>query len=470
MNRTFRWHLATKAEVAETLLSDFLSPYGSSTLLEYDLDRDKLAVGVAGSDYTDRPTPAIVIIPEQHAKEVFAWFNVYAPEVSPLSQIVRVVSFQDWQKHQHMERYSRKFITSAQWACLTLGEMLAHGDSGLDIPTIPLSRAQACFSLTVGRAAMIYQDIEITQNCIDRLAKLELNRSFVQRSVTIHDLHPIWRMLEKLTMDRSTTDLNLFDIISQLEKDHGWIGQRPSLTSFTGLLSDSVEERVIAFNKYVQSVLTPNAHLRNETVISASLAAAAYLVGRGTSHLFMLRAWIGEMPLALAWFSFYAAYRGAMFWDLNWTKAVKSIERSINGRFDWESPVQVDLCWAEYIWRSDVFGQDAFAQIPKLYPRVLSIEILPGATCQLRLHTPANTKSADVTQKKVEVSNAELKSTLDGLVALASKARDMLSGTAPTSTSAYQGSLGFEKDQDFKSPATKRGVRSSGKGKSREDT
>ncbi|GAB5343355.1 hypothetical protein [Pseudomonas fluorescens] len=468
MNRTFRWHLVSKAEVASGLLGEFLSLYGSWTLSEYDLDRDKIAVGVAATDYGNGAGPALLVMPEKYAHEAFAWFNVYAPEISPLSQILRVVTFQDWEKYQPKESYANNIIRSAQWACLTLGEILAQGDSGLDIPTIPLSRAQACFSLTVGRTAMIYQDIEITQNCIDRLAKVERNNGFVQRPVTINELYPMWSMLEKLTYSRDVAKLNVFDVIENLERDHGRIGRKESLTSFSGLLSDSVEERVIAFNKYIETVVTPNTKLRNDIVISSSLAAAAFLVGRGTSHLFMLRPWTNQMPLALVWFSFFAAYGGPLFWDLNWTKAVKSIERSISGKFSWENSAPVDLCWAEYLWRTDVFGESSFSQIPKLYPRVLSIEIMPGASCQLRLNIPVSPKGADVARQKLEANNLELKAALDGLLTLASKARDMLSGANPPPSSGHQSSLGFETEQDS-APVTKRGGRSSGKGKHRED-
>jgi hypothetical protein len=102
----------------------------------------------------------------------------------------------------------------------------------------------------------------------------------------------------------------------------------------------------------------------------------------------------------------------------------KGIERQVRTGFDWADVTGFDLCWVEYDWISKIFsGGDVFATLPKLTHRTLSIEVIPGATCQFRLSAAAGA-AGDADQRSAvtpSLREQELQAALSQFVALASR-------------------------------------------------
>jgi hypothetical protein len=151
------------------------------------------------------------------------------------------------------------------------------------------------------------------------------------------------------------------------------------------LHSDSFEARVIAFNNLVELLKGLPVEARRSSACSAVVAIAAFLVGRSTSHEFLVRRNLEFFPFGPIWFGLLAGLVGSNYWDVTWARFAKGVERQLRSKFRWEEAAGYDLCWAEYAWYAATFDDRNFSQIPKLLPKVLSVEVMPGATCQLRL-------------------------------------------------------------------------------------
>lgn len=116
------------------------------------------------------------------------------------------------------------------------------------------------------------------------------------------------------------------------------------------------------------------------------VAAAAVLVGNGTSHISLLEEFGKKFPAVFAWFGFLADLAGPKSWDPAWNRASNSVARLLRGRFDLTDPPAFDLSWSEYDFvRAVPKPRDFLSHIPRLYPRLLSIEVVPGAACQFRI-------------------------------------------------------------------------------------
>lgn len=454
MNSRLEWQFFDKTKLPK-ILFDGSEPgsFVSSFISDIDLGNGHIAVGFPGSDYNSRQTPAAIIVQEGFMQDALAWLKVYAPETSPLSQLVRIATLNDWEKFQKPTRNLNQSSKISKWASVTLGEILAQGDSESEISAIPLSRAYACFSTCVARASILYDGLGALDTCIERLISLEKDRHFTKRPVTAFDLIHIWHLLDSTEIHMTHDHYSIFEQVAKLEREIRSNNTAISITNHKKLLSDSIEERVIAFNSFEEAVSRNRDH---DELLDAQLAAAAFLVGRSTSHLFLLRRFSKEHPAAFAWFGYFSAQAGSAYWDPDWARAVKSISRSFQAKFDWDNPTQVDLCWAEYSWIARTYGTSALLEMPKLYPRVVSIEIIPGASCQLRLAGTTSGAGTSAGQQKIDLRSKELNAALDHIVSLANKARELVAGNDPVDP-PRQSAFRLE-EQDLDKPTrTKRG-------------
>ncbi len=386
-----RWQMLKRDSLPEVLFGYAQKKIGSPYIHRVQLDDKMIAVGgtETNQDASYNP-PAVIVIGDSSISEAFSWLKVYAPQTSPLSQFARVISIADFDAY--FESSGREDIASQhsdRWASIVLGEVLSQGEADIELDAIPLSRASACFSTSVARSTIIYGNSNASTSCIERLKKLEADKRFVRRSVSVDDLLPIWRIMfarietnsidiiaeaiietaRKLTLDVAPTRLVL-----------------PELKEYPLLQSNSIEERTITYKKLASEVMLNCADGHCSPYSSALLAVAAFLVGRGTTHSFLLRPLSRRLPSVFTWFGLIAALAGPKSWDADWSRASKGIERQLRTKLDWSEPSLADLCWEEYQWLAGTIdGAEAFSALPKMLPKVLSIEVIPGAMCQLRL-------------------------------------------------------------------------------------
>lgn len=456
---TIRWTAVDREDLIDVLLGEHEAPnVGRLTLPEQELRAGKLAVGYPDTSRRQGyAPPSLMVIADELATETFSWLRTYAGEVSPLSQYARVVLASEWRQFE-ARRESLDFgdHRSDRWASVAVGEALCQVDGETNLQSLPLSRIAGCFSTPVARAALVWGQGDATRHCVDRLRMLEADRRFGRRSVGVEQLLPVWSIAgshisEHVSpMDAATLVLDTAGrYLGGNDAKSGGGASSARLRDFPGLSSDSVEERVGAFNRLTLEILQqaqPSRGSAHSNLASVALAAAAFLVGRSTSHVFLLQRALRFAPTAPAWFGAMAALAGPRTWDAPWLKAVKGVERLLRHEFNWLDVHTGDICWSEFAWLAGTFdGPDVFLALPKMLPRTLNIEVVPGATCQLRIAGGAPESDSRQVQESTARERA-LQDAVGQFVALAQRVRGLVERTPTSSSGPAQQSLGLDSE------------------------
>ena len=336
--------------------------------------------------------PVVAVLNAPASREVLAWLATYSTASFPLSQSLRSISTNDFDEAMRSRARVGAASNLGYWPSVILGELLGQGEYSPDLEGVALSRANACFTFARARSHIVYDGAPAWSNmCLDRLRALESDGLFVKRSVSVEDLRPIWDWATR----ESTSESLLIEIARTIsavidgELSNSIVLDTPLLTSSglnaRSLGAGSMEARVREFQAFLASMrgAVDDTNARSATML---VAAAAVLVGNGTSHISLLEEFGKKFPPVFAWFGFLAALAGPKSWDPAWNRASNSVARLLRGRFDLTDPPAFDLSWSEYDFvRGVPKPRDFLSHIPKLYPRLLSIEVVPGAACQFRI-------------------------------------------------------------------------------------
>ncbi|PXV51704.1 hypothetical protein SAMN04487785_1331 [Dyella jiangningensis] len=437
---TLVWYVAKREDLPEIAfgIGDFRErtyPTRSESLTPATDVKVAFATDSTGS--LDYQPPSVFVLDGQSAPETLSWLRVYARGAFPLSQFARVVTGADWALLSADEPDGRAARTD-KWSSVILGEILAQADFEGELDTLPVSRANACFSSAIARTVFLHDSYSVTRTCTERLRDASKDPRFGKRVIPVDMLVPIWAALSANVGDasdiRELTELFLHaaDIANDSRPNNH--RHRELFNFHSQIFSDSVEERVVAFQRISSEIgssisLSPSPASHS----AAMLALAAFLVGRGTSHAFLLRKFATVAPLAFAWFGLAAALRGPRGWDPAWARVTKGIERQVRSAFHWSDPPAADICWTEYKWLSDRFsGHQALSEIARLAPRSLTIEVVPGATCQFRTSESASRHDQEVRASQATPGlDQEVRAAFESLIALSNKAKRLLDRTEP---------------------------------------
>lgn len=393
MKNSLQWYSASRERLADFTV-------GREDLRSYLREADGKFMGVPASGVTigltmegqNFASTTVFVVSDEGYYDLFSWVNTFLADAFPLSQFARVILETDARNLPQLLLSKRRGRNqSEQWSSIVLGELLGQGGAENEVASVPYSRAAACFSTTVARTWMLYDSEAATTIAIKRLRRIEGDGRFVRRSVTLRDLDAIWEALNHL--NDSLFGENPDDIVNLVCRAAAELHSAApssvlrllSLENFRGLRSSSVEERVVTFQRLVADIKTIDS-AGEYPGLAAIVAGAVFLVGRGTSHAFLLKRVPTIAPAASAWFGLMAALAGPAAWDSHWHRACRGIEKTIRQHFEWTEPALADLAWAEYDWMATVFdGHKMFEAVSKTVAKVLSIEVMPGAICQLRL-------------------------------------------------------------------------------------
>lgn len=426
------WQLCSREELSDCL-------FGNRPLNRIFLDApdntflglDAIAVAF-DEDRRNRSysPPAMILLNDNSHPEVLSWLRVNSPEIFPLSQYARVLSWPDWvafYEHEFYKSDTEEYGREDRWASIIAGEIVAQGDAGADLSKLSLSRAAGCFSTAVARARLTYGAKQASAICVQRLKTLELDQRFVRRHVAVKELEPIWAIAEVAGLQTFERDEAIDLVFYALRRDDRSASLLNLFSSAHNLYSDSIEERVVAFNALIDALKVLPAKIRTSSPSSSVLAVAAFLVGNSTSHEFLVRRNLEAFPYGPIWFGLLAGLLGPAHWDAAWARTAKGVERQLRSKFRWEESAGFDLCWAEYAWYAATFDDSTFSDIPKLVQRVLSVEVVPGASCQLRMSGGQSAATAVSQQGPQSVDAAastpkEMLDVFNQLIRLAAKA------------------------------------------------
>ena len=408
----FIWTLVDREDVLDVLLGEHEPLYHSDTFPESSLFGTKLAIGYKNTPQKPEfACPSLIVIPDGSATETLSWLRTFSNDVSPLSQYGRVLLLSEWRQYAALrDILELSEPRSYRWASMIVGEALCQIEGETNLHNLPLSRFAGCFTTPIARASIIWRNKEVTANCSDRLRLLESDNRFARRTVGVEQLQPIWSIANSNTHS-GMSPYDAVDVVMEIARtyfrsrnqDDSNLSSSILTKEFHGLNSDSVEERVSTFNKLSSHILysaqssigtTPSA------MIDVVLAAAAFLVGRSTSHVFLLQRIQKIAPTAAAWFGAIAALVGPRLWDKAWLRLAKGAERLLRPEFNWLDVPNADICWGEFTWFARTFDKsEIFLDLPKMLSRTLNIEIVPGSTCQFRI----GNGTAEIESKSAQV-------------------------------------------------------------------
>lgn len=380
------WHLFERQDLPSALrdLSNQSTEWPHSALPNYSFD---LAIGGLNIGDTHQPTIPSILLVGSNRNEVFSWISTFADEKFPVGQFCRVITMEDWTDLE-IESVGSPLPTTigSIWPSLVLGEMIGQLGGDTELSSVPLSRASACLSFSVARTELIYsKKTALMKKCFERLSKAENDAKFSRKNITTESLIPIWNTVltyEPLGLAQTDFFERLFDALACFGTDDLQIIKNNKF-----LMSDSAEDRVKGFDSLVNNMLSnQSVSLGHRTLRSLSIAAAALVAGRGTSHLRLLSPFAKDFPEVYVWYGLFAGVVGSHYWDKAWTQQSKGVERSLRQFFRIDEPVQADLCWSEYDWLADTYeSMEIITGLPRSSPNGLTVEILPGVICQFRL-------------------------------------------------------------------------------------
>ncbi|WP_377156314.1 hypothetical protein ACFJIX_29085 [Roseateles sp. UC29_93] len=325
MKQDVRWFAVAREDLIDVLLGEE-EPRGGGALSPADLElrHGALALGYRPLSYGARTAsqPTAVVIPDNSAVETLSWLRVYAEEAFPISQFARVARLTDWDIFGRIGSSTSEYsFRPERWASVAVGETLAQADSEVDLQAMPLSRIASSLSLPVGRTASLFGHGEPTRVCVDRLRILCDDARLGRRAIGVDHLAPIWALCTATVAGHlephEAAQLVVDACIAHLRDSapNARLQDVEFLSRFPGLRSDSVEHRVMAFTELAQAIAAlPAVELGG--LGATLLAAGCFMVGRSTSHAFLLNRFQKLAPTAFAWFGLMAALAGPRAWTL----------------------------------------------------------------------------------------------------------------------------------------------------------
>lgn len=353
--------------------------------------RPRPSIGEISLGYSEGSgRPVLALVDSNSSREVLAWVATYAAEAFPLSQVLRVLSVEEFELFSSLGVSQMPSDTSV-WASVVLGEMLSQGQGASDADKAPISRSLACFSYAFARASILFRnDEEALRTTVERLRSLESDSLFSDRKIGVDTLTSIWRLADESAWDRKDVANAVTAILAYAQDGNPGVADLPELDAWQidarRMSSGSIEQRVLEFERatrvLVSRVNSPSVYEK----VPMYLAAFTFWVGGGTSHISLLEDFAETFPSVYAWLGLYAGLAGKAVWDRRWLRGVSSVERALRMPFTLTDPPSADLCWTEYeLIAAQRLPAEWVKELPKLSPKTLTVEVLPGATCQMRL-------------------------------------------------------------------------------------
>lgn len=396
-DKKINWMSVSKEELFDVIfnIKPFDLYFWRDEVSDFDVRSGKILVGAVESQFHhSKYKICILIIGDDYFKDVLSWLRVYAEELFPLSQYARVILYSDYKKivSRGLDFFSGE-INSEELACIAVGEALAISDSNIELKNMALSRLSSCYTLPIARVIYNHCSDELLDVCKKRLSVITKDNRFLKRSVSVEQVDRALYFLRnfKATINyESDVYESVFKLINEvinnnIDSNKDYFAVYEIRKQLTLMRSDSIEDRVVVFNNisnYLSNIKLES--VANE--VSPLIAAAAFLVGRSTSHLFLLNKIGKSLPNVFLWFGVIAASVGSKTWDFSWLRVVKGAERLIMPSLIISDVSPADVSWLEFSWLLGISNDsEQLNDLPKMLPRTLSVEVVPGATLHIRL-------------------------------------------------------------------------------------
>jgi len=410
MPSVLNWITESTSDAVKSIFSR-----GTNSVRKLSLDEPEVGHIALGFTSSTTQRASIAVVGEKDARETLAWVATYMPEAFPITQTIRVVGFEEFQicagqQHQ-VSKPDHEFI----WSSVILGEMLSQGHSRVAVDQLPISRAHGCYSFAVARVNSLYGSTRSISNFIgQRLRAVERDPMFAKRILHIDELVKIWSFADGLGFQEPSLHKTVSVVMSAIDAVDGPLFlDIPELTvlgvNIKKMSSGPIEQRVLEFERSAKALLD-RCTIEKSYIERAPmyLAAFAFWVGSGTMHISLLDEFSDRFPSVNAWMGLFAGLAGPHAWDGKWLRGTSAIERLIRAPFSIVDPPTADLSWLEYLLISNQTHPEGWVkEIPKLSVRALSVELIAGATCQMRLAGGEAENSEEVANPEIQRKGME---------------------------------------------------------------
>ncbi|MBK1880984.1 hypothetical protein JIN85_01075 [Luteolibacter pohnpeiensis] len=428
----YRW-----VEISRSELLSFIFSRDRSHRTSSPPKSRRLLAGFEGYHSNSEERPEVLVIEDEDAEDLMAWLYAFAADFMPLSMHFQVVLASDFDAIMRTDSFSNP-IFEPVWASMILGEFMMRGRGSKVLKDFYISWIETSCSYSLLAALQVYGDNKLIYDTfIGRLRRLKANEQLGFPELRLETLEVAWKVCIDLPdrayqFEREDEFLFVQRLFHLLESS----ANRQFSHEFLDLLyssyfkSDSVERRLTGFDQVVRKCSDQN--LSDQTEVGFYLGAAAFLVGRGTSHLGLIDRPASSFPSAYLWFSILAGLCGKNSWDPRWFELIRRITPFLRSkRLEGDKPA--DLCWVEFSAMERSRESLSFAKdIVRIFPSSLVLELIPNVHFQIRLaRESADSERSTTGGSPTKGSNRELILQIESLLKRLTKGLDTQSSQIP---------------------------------------
>lgn len=347
------------------------------------------------SHFADEKSCPVVVVADSYINEFFAWLYTFAEDAMPLSMHCKVLKSSDFEELEIKQRRPRA-TQIRKWSSIVTGEIMSR--LGAEKMFFEGAASWALFSYSFA-ATFAYASYSENPDIIDRMFLDRLRRlpatETSARNDYIQALEQIWTVFSRCEkFPHIPREAVIYSFQHWIDFSYEYRSVMSSSPGIRGIIinileggnfeSESLEQRVVVFDKFVDAI---NQSDHASSILGGfGIAAAAFFVGKGTSHIHLLDG--QKNKFAYLWIALFAGLCDENFWDVRWISATRKVEALISfySASDFLTATLADLSWVEYNWILQ--SKDPAAElgaIPKIKPHAVMVEILPGIPLEVRL-------------------------------------------------------------------------------------
>lgn len=353
--------------------------------------RKTVLAGFDRSSFIDESKhPSAIIVDDDDSEDLFSWLYSFASDFMPLAMHCQVILASDF-NITSKPRIGNPIRSSKLWASVTIGEFLMRGQSSQVLKDFFVSWIDSSCSYSYFSMLKNFDGAALREKFLARLGKIKNDSKLAFPSLDLDILDIVWSTCSDLDQELAQAadlapNIAVWTILELISEKIG--------TKSTDLIahllhnpnfgSDSVERRLAAFDSVVLSCRSDERLGKIEC--GFCVGAAAFLVGRSTSHIKLMDGLPQGLESAFLWFSVIAGLCNRASWDPRWFELSVRAESWLNTKHI-DSKISVfDLSWPEFDWLSSSRrSSSAFREMVKTYPNSIVFEILPDVHFQVRI-------------------------------------------------------------------------------------
>lgn len=409
----YTFHAVPREELSRVVSGTPLKtePRHVSTLSELETLLGEDVVGLLGDPSAGREF-SVIVVQDSQVRRFYAWVSTYLPGLSPLSQLVRVITVSELRDVLRRKPNFDARLRQA-WVGVVLGECMSRTKDVRSFSSMSLAAAQSAASLAIAKMHSLGALPEEYERAILRLSSIVPRSSTPIGSLSPNELLPIWSALLGHDFEqrrKSKIGTKVQELLSsacvelavdaKVSNDLLLAMARvfEPLRDLTRFESAPAEVRIRIFDEIVSKLILDvdsGTELAQIQAFAIGYAASRVAIG-GLKHVELLNGLGALENTAKIWFclSCFITSRGGMSDPM--VNLSRLIDRELRYEFSIFQVPRHDVSWDEFsMLTEDVGRAGALAELPKASPRSASIEMVPGASLVVSVVSRESTSPTD---------------------------------------------------------------------------